>query len=102
MPNQDNTSYKITEQQIWEQNTEHCGFPIAYLRDIFNQVMEPDDWKAKINIKMSEDKFSNIGREAMETAIFYFTATTPVILKSGKQYWIRADGYRLGPCGESR
>lgn len=75
----------------------YAGYTRKQLQDAFEQVRDPNDWKAPI------DKV--IGMDAAQVtmrAIEFFTATQPMMTyaKRGGKVRVQSIGYRLGPAGD--
>ena len=75
------------------------GYTQQELDDAFALVKNPDDWKAPIATGID----ANHDFRIIEAAVIYFTGTVPMIYgnpRHPRTTFIRADGYRMGPCGD--
>jgi hypothetical protein len=72
------------------------GFQVRALREVFERICDPVDWKAPIHCACTGEAL-----HAVVTAIQYFTATTPAIGLDVETmtYYIASEGYRAGPAG---
>lgn len=73
------------------------GFTLEALREAFDHVCDPDDWKAPIDIWLPGDLVP-----VAVCAIEFYTATSPVITLDTDRmhYRLTAPGYRRGPAGD--
>ena len=75
----------------------------AKLRQAFEAVADPQDWRAPIDATLSRLHLEKIGGWPMvAAAVEHFTATTPKLLVNpvGRVNYISAAGYRAGPAGD--
>jgi hypothetical protein len=84
------------EEKTMSDHNRYKGYHVDDLREVFDTVCDPEDWKAPIAI-------TAIGEHVLPivTAIEFFTATAPnVSLDTGRmRYLIESKGYRNGPAG---
>lgn len=78
----------------------HRGYAPELLREVFDKVCDPDDWKNPIAVTVLGE-FVNVTVAAIE----FMTATVPSVtmLQSGDgsiRYLIESEGYRMGPAGD--
>lgn len=66
------------------------------LKEAFDKVCDPNDWKNPIKTVIS----LNENREIIREAIIYFTGTIPIFVTNGKEINVSALGYRMGLCGD--
>jgi hypothetical protein len=73
------------------------GFTHRQLSEAFEQVRDPDDWKAPISVSCSGEAVLVVCE-----AIRYFTATEPRVSLDVQRmrYLIESEGYRNGPAGD--
>jgi len=70
----------------------------ARMKDAFDRVKHPTDWRAPIDAIVLEANASE--RRLIEDAVAYYTGTPALIEHvNGAAYRVRATGYRMGPCG---
>lgn len=73
------------------------GYTQEQLQVAFNQVVNPDDWRAPICARVPLDKFNG---PLIKFAIEFYTATMPTFVACGDKILVTADGYRKGPAGD--
>lgn len=87
------------KQDQWEQETidEESGYTIATLRQAFDGLCDPQDWRGPIAVWMQGEAVSLAVR-----AIQWFTATTPTVQLNTTTmlYLVTSPGYRQGPAGD--
>ena len=81
-------------KELFEQFMTHKGFTQDEMREAFEEVQNPNDWRAPIFTVISREQ-----KEVVEAAIEFFTATTPTFAERGECLEVRAVGYRNGPAG---
>lgn len=94
----------------YEKTTRICGYTIAEMREAFDSVSDPQDWKAPIETTATCRAEVDIAVAAIE----FFTATKPKVQKAHAFaaphkdalvqmatpiYIITSEGYRNGPAG---
>lgn len=69
------------------------------LEKIFKKVCNEKDWKAPIDIII---KAQNKDKNKISEAIIHFTGTVPTFENGDAPGFllIKAQGYRIGPCGD--
>ena len=69
----------------------------------FALVQPKTHWKDPIDTFVSDVALGAIGVDAIREAVIHFTGTVPSITRSPSDqgYYVRALGYRTGPCGDS-
>ena len=72
------------------------GFSYEVLKEAFDKVSDPDDWRGPIAARMPGEAVM-----AVVAAIEFFTATSPKVQldTSSMQYLVTSEGYRMGPAG---
>ena len=76
-------------------------FTVAQLREMFNEIADPKDWRAPIDVNLPGEKILMAC-----AAIEYFTATEPAVDSvfdaTGKVDYgfVSSIGYRMGPAGD--
>ena len=103
---------KAEEQQRleYERKTRVSGYTIAELREVFDSISDPQDWKAPIETTATCQAEVDIAVAAIE----FFTATKAKVQKAHAfapphenalvqmatpVYIITSEGYRNGPAG---
>ena len=79
----------------------------AILAAAFDQISNPNDWRAPINALMTIHEYDSISLGVYVEAVKYFTGTEPnTYVADGfnertrqATYRIVSEGYRLGPAG---
>jgi hypothetical protein len=74
------------------------GYLVGDLRQVWDAVKDPNDWKAPIACECAGEMVMWV-----VTAIEYFTATTARVTvdTSTMRYYIYSVGYRQGPAGDN-
>lgn len=71
-------------------------FDLDEIREAFDQVANPADWKAPISAQIKENE-----RMVVAAAIEFYTATIAHFTKAGPNLLnVIAKGYHLGPAGD--
>lgn len=88
---------EMIRDQIFNLRTEQStGYSHRALKEAFEAVCQPHDWKGPISAIITADKLA-----ITEAAIMFFTATeTQGFPLVDGRYRIRARGYRNGPAGD--
>ena len=98
MTTQEILANEATQRLAWEATTiGHKGYTIAALREAFDAVCDPDDWKAPL--------CASVRGEAVMVAVaaieFYVGETPKVSLNTNTmRYLVESQGYRNGPAGD--
>lgn len=70
----------------------------AILKGAFDLVKTSYDWREPIDT--SVDETCEFDRDVLARAIEFFTGTTAKFVpRTAGGWWVKADGYRAGPCG---
>lgn len=80
----------------------HKGFTPDQLREAFDLIHDPDDWRAPIAVTVPGELVT-----LTVAAIEFFTATDPKVsmipIRDGDlmiRFLVESEGYRLGPAGD--
>jgi len=84
----------------------HAGFSRGELKQAFDNVSDPEDWRAEIDAVVLGPQI-----DVTIAAIDFFTATKPQVslnieddrktgLLGGQGFRVQCEGYRLGPAGD--
>ncbi len=78
-----------------EQPDIFMGFKDEDLREAFDQIKNPLDWKREIDTLVPAEDFY-----LYNASVIFFTATeVRIVCDEGEMVRIHASGYRSGPCG---
>ena len=79
-------------------NYEFMGFTEPELKEAFDKVIDPDDWRGPIHTVVHNDDL-----DVTEAAILFYTATEPEVrwlwTPDDRKWEIKSVGYRNGPAG---
>lgn len=81
----------------FEKTATHKGYTVADLRELFDELADPNDWRGPIAATMPGEAVN-----AAVAAIEYFTATNPTVSLDQRtmRYVVTSEGYRAGPAGD--
>jgi len=83
-------------QAIKNEEVVYGGLTESELRNAFDSVKDPSDWKGPIDRFVDESQLT-----AVVKAIQYYTGTEPIVaFVKDSLFNVRSIGYRHGPCGD--
>lgn len=87
----------LAERQQSERVEVYKNFTEAELKQAFDRVSNPDDWKAEILATCPGELVMLV-----TAAIEFYTATTPKVELNTRtmEYIVSSEGYRAGPAGD--
>lgn len=89
----------IKQLEDWQKDPKpvHRGYNYAQLKQAFDSVSDPQDWKGPIAAVMGGEAVN-----VVVAAIQFFTATEPKVSYNPKtgQFVVESIGYRAGPAGD--